>query len=182
MSSQLTRTACTSQVFVAKRLLDNGGPPLEVTASQEELAAGLMVKIGHDSIDKITVATTSNNAIRKFAVPTAVIASNVLDLAYGDAPIIYVLANYMGNAAYVQFATYRGERRETPRTKPGMHRPLWFERLGIPKLRAYISPVGYIPSSHFEIPYVQPGARRHLQPEHRPEIRPSLHWKIRISR
>eukprot|EP00965_Chrysotila_dentata_P113691 3758511-Pleurochrysis_carterae.AAC.1 len=62
-----------------------------------------------------------NTVICKFTVPASA-ASKVRDFIYGDDPIINVLANYMGNAAYVRFSIEENEHK--PQTQASMPRPL----------------------------------------------------------
>jgi len=124
MPSNQTRISCLSQAFVARRLLENGDPPLGVPVSQEEFAAGLMAEIGHESTDDLMITLIPNNAISKFTVPASA-ATKVRDFIYGDDPIINVLANYMGNAAYVRFAIEENEPKL--RNQASMPRPLWFD-------------------------------------------------------
>eukprot|EP00965_Chrysotila_dentata_P095422 3154333-Pleurochrysis_carterae.AAC.1 len=65
-----------------------------------------------------------NTVICKFTVPASA-ASKVRDFIYEDDPIINVLANYMGNAAYVRFAIKENEHKT--QTQASMPRPLWFD-------------------------------------------------------
>eukprot|EP00965_Chrysotila_dentata_P222965 6193297-Pleurochrysis_carterae.AAC.1 len=124
MPSHLTRPSCTSQAFVARRLLENGDPPLGVPISQEEFAAGLVAEIGHAPTDNLLLTMIPNTVICKFTDPASA-ASKVRDFIYGDDPIINVLANYMNNAAYVRFAIEENEHKT--RTQASMPRPLWFD-------------------------------------------------------
>jgi len=52
---------CTSQALVARRLLDNSDPPLEIPETQEEFAARVMAKIGHNLTDDSTILTIPNH-------------------------------------------------------------------------------------------------------------------------
>eukprot|EP00965_Chrysotila_dentata_P063199 2094060-Pleurochrysis_carterae.AAC.1 len=83
-----------------------------------------MAEIGHESTDDLLITMISNNVICKFSVPASA-ATKVRDFIYGDDPTINVLANYMGNAAYVRFTIEENESK--PRNQAGMPRPLWFD-------------------------------------------------------